>query len=178
MSSSSALAAPPQAQQAAEVARLGRLVEVYPYRARRLLLVAVGLAVLVVVIGLVVIRSLRGGDTAVWALLVVGATAMYGLWYAASAFRDAVANRRRNRQICLFDGGFVVVDAGRAEAWPWREIDSVQQHVVQYRSEYGGDRGTERRWTVVRRDGRSIVLHNIDIDAADQLGETIARMTS
>lgn len=175
MASSPALAAP-QAQQAAESERLGLLVEVFPYQARRLLFVAVWLAVLLVVVGLVGMGGFRDSDTPVWQLLVAGAAAIYLLWLVASGFRDAVAHRRRNRQVCLFEGGFVVMDAEHADVWAWGDIVSVRQHITQYRSEYGGDRGRDRHWTVVRRDGRSITLHNIDISAADRLGETIARM--
>lgn len=178
MASSPALSAPPQAQHAADAARLGRLVEVFPYQARGLVGTALLLGVVFVVMGLSALREFAAGETPpIWQLLVVGGMAIALVWMVILSLVRAIGHRRRKRQICLFEGGLVVVDAGQAQVWAWDEIDGVRQQVTQYRSEWGGDRGRHTRWAVVRRDGRSVSLHEGEPRGADRLGEVIARMT-
>ena len=171
--------ASPAARRAAQAADLGPLVEVFPYRAARHFLGVLVLLAIVAVGGVVAARALRaGGDQPVWALVVLAVGAAYGMWRAFDQLRAGVSNRRRARQVCLFEGGFAVVDADRVEVWAWPQVERVSRDVIAYRSEYGGDRGSDTRWTVIGRDGRSVAFDTFNVPGADRLGAAITRATA
>jgi hypothetical protein len=136
------------------------------------------IGVIVVVMGLSGLREFAAGNTPpVWLLLVVGGFGIAFVWMMTSSLGRAISHRRRKRQICLYEGGFVVVDAGQADIWAWDDIGNVRQNVTQYRSEWGGDRGRYTDWLVMRRDGRTITLRDAEPKGGDRLGEIVARMT-
>ena len=58
-----------------------------------------------------------GSDEGRFWVFVAGPLAVLSVLFGLASFRRAAGNRAR--QVCLYDGGFVVVDGDRADAWPW-----------------------------------------------------------
>jgi hypothetical protein len=168
----------PGAARAAEAARLGRLVEAFPYRSHNRV-TELALAVFgAIVFGAVAVLALGSAEGRFWAF-VAGPLAVLSALVAVASFRRATGNRAR--QVCVYEGGFVVVDGARADAWSWPEVESVWQRIVDRRHQSGLRLSTDARWTVLRRDGVRIVLSNDDIDGIDgidRLGGPIIRRTT
>jgi hypothetical protein len=163
------------ADRAAEAARLGRLVEAFPYRSHNRV-TELALAVFgAIVFGAVAVLALGSAEGRFWAF-IAGPLAVLSVLVAVASFRRATGNRAR--QVCLYEGGFVVVDGARADAWSWPEVESVWQRIVDHRDQSGMRLSTDARWTVLRRDGVRIVLSNDDIDGIDRLGGPIIRRTT
>jgi hypothetical protein len=165
----------PGAARAAEAARLGRLVEAFPYRSHNRV-TELALAVFgTIVFGAFAVLALGSAEGRFWAF-IAGPLAVLSALAAVASFRRATGNRAR--QVCLYEGGFVVVDGARADAWSWPEVESVWQRIVDRRDQSGIRLSTDARWTVLRRDGARIVLSNDDIDGIDRLGDPIIRRTT
>jgi hypothetical protein len=78
---------------------------------------------------------------------------------------------KRGESISLYEEGILVRARSSEIPWPWEEIGSIRSAVSQ-RYILGIYTGTERSYTLVRKDGQPLVLDE-NIQKVDRLAEAI-----